>query len=92
MASKANSPPRAQPGGSCTNGGNGGFEANGVFNPSPTVQNSDSGGTVAGDGGGGGDGFILLRTKDAAHCMVVSGSVISPPPINWQCHHKLAGH
>lgn len=67
-------------GGACTNGGNGGFAANGIFNPSPHGQNSDSGATVAGGGGGGGDGFIVLRTRDAARRMIVSGSVISPTP------------
>lgn len=67
-------------GGACTNGGNGGFEANGVFNPSPNGQNSVSGAAVAGGGGGGGDGFIILRTRDAAHRMIASGSVISPAP------------
>ncbi len=68
-------------GGLCANGGNGGFEANGSFSPSPNGQNSDSGGSFAGGGGGGGDGFIVLRTRDAAHRMIVSGSVISPAQI-----------
>jgi hypothetical protein len=68
-------------GGACTNGGNGGFGANGVLNPSPNGQNSDSGETVAGGGGGGGDGFIVLRTRDTAHLMIANGSVVSPSPM-----------
>lgn len=68
-------------GGACTNGGNGGFEVNGVLNPSPDGQSSDSGATVSAGGGGGGDGAIILHTRDAAHRVIASGSVISPAPM-----------
>lgn len=66
-------------GGACANGGNGGFQANGVLNPSPNGQSAAS--ATAGGGGGGGDGVILLRARDASHRILATGSVISPPPI-----------
>jgi len=65
-------------GGSCTNGGNGGFQANGIVNPSPNGQSSAA--TTAAGGGGGGDGVIILRARDAAHRQIASGSVVSPGP------------
>jgi hypothetical protein len=67
-------------GGACANGGNGGFEANVVSNPSPNGQSS-SGTTAAGGGGGGGDGSIVLHTRDTTHRLIATGSIISPAPV-----------
>jgi hypothetical protein len=66
-------------GGACTNGGNGGFQANGVLNPPPNGQSAAPG--TGGGGGGGGDGVIVLRARDAARRVIASTSVLSPPPV-----------
>lgn len=68
---------RATPG-TCSSGGNGGFAANGVANPSPVGQDTTST-AFAGGGGGGGDGVIILRARDASHFRIAAGTVISPP-------------
>jgi hypothetical protein len=65
-------------GGDCTNGGgDGGWEANGVTNPS-IVGETWSTTLGAGGGGGGSDGFIFLRAKAAGNVTITSGAVVSP--------------
>jgi hypothetical protein len=68
---------RATPG-TCSSGGNGGFAANGVANPSPVGQDTTST-AFAGGGGGGGDGVIILHARDTSHIRIAAGTVISPP-------------